>query len=348
MKRLTSAIILILILAGCAPAIGTTKKTQAVSPDAIASNTVESSTPTITNEPLIPIRLPVGYIPNVQFAPLYVAIEKGYFREQGLEVIIDYNTEVDSVTLVASGELDFAIVSGEQVLLARSQGLPVVYVLDWYKKFPVAIASLASENILQPSDLRGKRIGTPALYGASYIGLIVLLQAGGLSEADVQLDTIGYTQVESLTQELDDAVVVYTANEPVQLRSLGYEINELRVSDSMSLVGNGLITNESILGEDPDLVRKMTAGLLLGIQYTIEHPDEAFEICFRYVESLAQADREMQRQVLATSIELWQDDQLLGYSDPVAWQNMQNVLLGMGMLTTPLDLTRAFTNDYLP
>ncbi len=312
----------------------------------IAACAPQTQTPPPPAE-LIPIRLPVGFIPNIQFAPLYVSIEKGYFREEGLDVTIDYSMENDNTVLVGANELPFAIVSGEQVLLARAQDLPVVYVACWYRDFPVGIASLASEGIKTPADLRGKKVGTPVLFGASYIGLQALLAAGGLSEQDLTLDVIGFTQAESLAAGREQAVVIYVTNEPVQLRSQGYEVDVLRVADYLQLVSNGLITNEQTLEENPDLVRRMVRAMLRGIQDTVADPEAAFEISKKHVENLDQADRETQMAVLKTSIELYQREPW-GASDPQAWENMQQVLLDMGLLKEPLDLSRAYTNAFLP
>ena len=296
---------------------------------------------------LTKIRLPLGYIPNVQFAPLYVAVEKGYFREAGLEVTFDYSFETDAMALVGAGEIPFAVVSGEQVLLARSQGLPVVYVAAWYQQYPVAVVSKVEEGIVSPADLKGKTIGLPGLFGANYIGLEALLFSAGLSNDDVTLTSIGFTQVESIATDQVQAASVYAANEPVQLKAQGYEVNEIRVGDHVQLASNGLVTNEATLASNPELVRAMVKAMLRGIADTIQNPDEAYEISKKYVENLANADEAVQKEVLARSIEFWKAEQL-GYSDTSAWENMLDLLIQMELLKDTLNINAAFTNEFLP
>lgn len=322
---------------------------QGAYPSPVASSTPETSAypaPVASAQPLTHIRLPVGYIPNVQFAPLYVAVEKGYYRTEGLEIEFDYSMETDATVLVGAEELPFAIVSGEQVLLARNQGLPVVYVMTWYRDYPVGVAAKTSQGIRTPQDLKGKKIGIPGLFGASYIGLRALLDYAGLAESDVTLDSIGFNQVEALASDQEQAVVIYVANEPVNLRAQGYDLDVITVADYVKLASNGLITNESTLAQDPDLVQRMVRATLRGISDTIANPDQAFEICKEYVEGLGQADQAIQKAVLAASIKLWQADPP-GYADPQAWENMQQVLLKMGFLAQPLDVGKAYTNQFV-
>ena len=319
-------IILSLLLAGCG-----TQSTEVAAP--------------IMDE-LTHLRLPMGFIPNVQYTPFYSSVELGFYEDAGLEIEFDYSFETDGVALVASNELQFAVVSGEQVLLAREQGLPVVYVLAWYGDYPVGIVSKAEQGITGPEDLAGKLIGIPGLFGASYVGLRALLSAGGLDESDVTLDSIGFNQVEALVADQEDVAVIYVANEPVQLEAQGYEINVIPVADYMSLVSNGLITNEETIKNDPDLVRRMVQATLSGIRYTTQHTTPAFEISKDYVEGLDGADTHVQWQVLERSVMLYKKDNL-GYSDLEAWENMQQVLLDMGMLSGPLDLEAAFSNEFI-
>jgi NitT/TauT family transport system substrate-binding protein len=295
---------------------------------------------------LVHIRLPMGYIPDIQQAPFYVAVDKGYFRQAGIDIEFDYSFETDGVALVGANALQFSIASGEQVLLARAQGIPVVYVMAWYKDYPVAVVAKTSQGIRTPQDLRGKKIGLPGLFGASYIGLRALLNAAGLQESDVTLDSIGFNQVEALAADREQAAVVYAANEPVVLRSQGYDLDVIRVSDYVQLASNGVITNEDTIAKNPDLVHRMVQATLRGMTYAASNPDQAYEISKKYVETLAQADAVVQKQVLATSIGFWQMNPP-GQIDPAAWENMQKVLLDMGLLKQAQDLSKAFTNQFV-
>lgn len=293
------------------------------------------------------IRLPMGYIPNIQYAPFYVAVEKGYFRDVGLEIEFDYSFETDGVALVGAGELPFALVSGEQVLLARAQGLPVVFVAAWFQQYPISVVSKVEHGFLTPQDLVGARIGLPGLFGANYVGLQALLYAAGMESSQVTLDSIGFNQVEALATDQEEAVVVYTANEPIVLRAQGYELNEILVADAVELASNGILSNEATIAREPNLVQDFVRAFLHGLDDTIADPEEAARLSASHIPDFAGLDQGIQKQVLQASIALWKADRP-GYSNPQAWENMQDVLLEMSLLTQPLDLSEAFTNEFAP
>jgi NitT/TauT family transport system substrate-binding protein len=305
------------------------------------------NSPTNGSGELTKISLPMGYIPNIQFAPFYVAIEKGYFREAGIELEMDYKFETDGVALVGAGDLPFAVVSGEQVLLARAQGLPVTYVAAWYQQYPVSVVAKSEAEVLIPQDLKGKKIGLPGLFGANYIGLRALLFEAEMSESDVTLDSIGFNQVELLAAGGQDVIVGYAANEPIQLRARGIPVTEIRVAEYVQLAANGILASETIISENPDLVRRFIAAFLKGLADTIADPEEAFELSESHIPNFADLDRAVQSEILATSILQWKAEHL-GHSDPQAWENMQDILLEMGLITEEMDLSKAFTNEFIP
>jgi NitT/TauT family transport system substrate-binding protein len=305
------------------------------------------STPQAFIDETVHIRLLMGYRPDVQFAPLYVAAERGYYKDAGIEIEFSHMPETEALQLVGANEVQFAIVSGEQTPLARAQGLPVVYVMAWWQEYPVGIAASRDSGIETPADLVGKRVGIPGLYGASYVGYRAILSVAGVSDVDVSLDAIGYNQVEALYEGQEDAVVIYVNNEPVQLEAQGFPVNVMRVADYVHLTSNGLITNEETIQEHPDLVRRMVGATLKGLRESIEDPDMAYEVAKLYVEGLEQANEAVMRGVLNASIDSWKAEQL-GYSDPASWENMQLVLIEMGLLEERIDLNQAFTNEFLP
>jgi NitT/TauT family transport system substrate-binding protein len=218
--------------------------------------------------------------------------------------------------------------------------------MAWFKDYPISIVSKSEHNIKSPEDLAGKHIGIPGLFGASYVGFRALLDVAGLDEGEVTLDSIGFNQVEAVAADQVEAAVVYIINEPYQLQALGYDVNVIPVAEYAQLVGNGLITNEKTIQENPDLVRRMVQATIRGINYTVTHPREAYEASEEYVEGLPALQTHLQKAEVERYSSLYQIDPF-GYSDPTAWENMKSLLVNMEIISEELDLSSAFTNEFI-
>jgi len=186
----------------------------------------------------------------------------------------------------------------------------------------------------------------PDRFGADYIGLHVLLNAAGLSESDITLDSIGYNQVDALLAGDQDAVVGDIPSLSIQFFVSGNPVVVLPVADTLNLASFGLVTNQETVDDNPDLVRRLLQALLSGIRFTIAHPEDAFELSEEFVDDLGYANAAPQMDILAAAIKFYQQDPL-GYSSPEAWENTQALLLDLGLLTVPLDLSAAFSNDFI-
>ncbi len=313
----------------------------------IASCGVDSPpSPVVTEESVTAISLYLGKDPSVQYAPFYTAEKMGFFQNAQLAVTFEYGLDTDGVAMVAAGEIPFTIATGDQVLLARADGLPVISILSWYRDTPIGVLALESQDLLHPQDLMGKHIGLPARFGPDYLGLYALLESAGLKESDISLDLIGFNQVDALSTGEIDAVVGNIPNLSISLFVAGHPVDTLPVADTLHLASYGLVTNEETFRQNPDLVGRMVAAVLSGIRFTIAHPEDAFECSQAFVDDLGYANAAPQMDILEASISFYQGDPL-GYAVPQAWENTHALLLEMGLLTTPIDLSAAFSNDFI-
>jgi NitT/TauT family transport system substrate-binding protein len=292
------------------------------------------------------VTIAMGFIPNVQFTPMYVAIERGYFTDEGLEITLDYGMETDLLQRVGTNDLQFAIASGDQVVLARANELPVRYVLNWYNRFPVCVVSLAESGIVEPGDLAGKTVGTPAVEGASYIGWLAFAQEVGLDAGDVNLQVIGYTQVASLVEKRVDAAICYALNEPIQLRTAGYEINAFYLDEYTALVSNGLITNDQTIEAQPELVEKVTRAFLRGLRDTLDDPDAAFDIARTVIPEMDEETARLQRAVLQECLSYWNREPL-GANVPAAWEESVSFLRELELIGAGVNAEDLYTNRFV-
>jgi NitT/TauT family transport system substrate-binding protein len=310
------------------------------SPDPIAEGAEES---------LQQISLGVGFVPNVQFAPLYVGIEKGFYQEEGIDLQLAYGFEDDYVKLVGTNQMQFMIGSGDQMVLGRAQGLPVRYVMNWFTRFPVVIFAKQEAGITEPADLAGKSIGIPGPFGASYVAFRGILEAAGLKESDVRMESIGFTQAAAISQDTVDAAVDYAVNGPVILALQGIETTQIGLDQYIRAPANGLVTNDQTIEQNPALVRSMVQATLRSIQYTLDHPDEAFEIALRFVPAADNENRTANRAVFDASLPYWtpQPGRVPGSTQLEEWQETAVFIQHIGLADSLVEAESLFTNEFI-
>jgi NitT/TauT family transport system substrate-binding protein len=311
-------------------------------------------TATSANRNLHHLTVGLTYIPNIQFAPFYVAEELGYYKDAGLDVTLRHHQfgegEFDAI---AAGKEDAVFGGGDEMLQARDHKISLVYVANVYTKYPVALMVPADSPIKTAADLRGHSIGVPGQYGETYFGLLALLQSAGLKTSDVNIQYIGFTQVAALLGNKVDAVMGYLNNEAIQFQQANFAVRTVAISDAVQplpLVSNGLGALQSELAAHPDDIRALVAATIRGVSYTIAHPQDALNMSKKYVPGLDDSKNAANAlAVLQATIPIWQDTTTSsGHNDPNTWQAMETFMLQYGLISTQMDVTQAYSNDYLP
>jgi NitT/TauT family transport system substrate-binding protein len=247
---------------------------------------------------LTDVRFFLSYIPNIQFSPIYVAAAKGYFEEEGYNLILEHGDENVGVEQIATGDIPFGMISGEQVILARANGRPVVYVYEWFQKYPIAVVIPSTTEAETVADLRGLKVGIPGRFGANYSGLTALLAANDMTENDIQVEVIGFNAPDIVCAGLVNAAVVYINNEPLQLQARAEagacgDITGVKVipaAESANMVSNGIVTNEQIIADNPEMVAAVVRAFDRGLRDVINNPAEAYLLSLDYVENLPISD----------------------------------------------------------
>ena len=243
-------------------------------------------------------RILLTFIPNVQFAPFYVGIQHDIFAAAGFDVSLEHLQEPEVLDLVALGAANYGIVSGEQVILARSRGRDVIYVFEWFQQYPVGLVYSSELDLSDLRRLRGLRVGIPGRFGASYSGLTTLLASAGLTESEIEVNEIGFNAPEVFCLGAVDAAVVYANNEPLQIRNLAaagecgdlQDVALLTVASQVDLVSNGLIVSRSQLNDAPQQTARMVGALRDALRITIGNPAAAYLASLPYVDTLPSDD----------------------------------------------------------
>src|SRR6204780_3287072 len=282
---------------------------------------------------------------QAQFAGFYVAQEKGFYKSAGLDVNIQPGgPDFPAVQMVAGGNEQFGVTGADQILIARSKGVPVVALAVIYRRNPFVMFSLQKSGIKTPADWIGKNVGVKIGGNEELIYRAVLAKSeidkSKLTEMPVKFD------ITPLLTGTVDVWPGYLINEVLAAKEKGFEVSIVAPPDyGIDLYADTLFTTEKMLKEKPDVVRKFVAATLKGWSSAIAAPEEAAQITVKYGSKLTY-DHEFA--MMKASLPLLQPDaKPVGPMDAANWSAAQKLLVDAGFQKAPVDIDKAFTVEFL-
>jgi PAS domain S-box-containing protein len=284
-----------------------------------------------TQAPLEHVKLQLKWTHQFQFAGFYTAVEKGYYRDAGLEVeVIEGRSGVDFIKEVAAGKAEYGIEMPD-LLLRRNSGEPVVVIAALFQHSPIALMSLANSSIRSPHDLASRRV---MLRQASEADLRAMIISEGLTLDKIKVVEHSFN-VESLIRGEVDAMSVYASDFATDLQSRGISFHVMRAIDyGIDFYGDCLFTSERELSKHSKRVRRFREASLRGWEYAMDHPQEIAQLIHdKYApqKSVAwlQAEAEaMQPLFLHQFVEI-------GHMNLGRWRHIGDTYVKLGML--PVD-----------
>lgn len=288
------------------------------------------------------------YIPNVQFAPAYVAVSEGIFTDNGVDASVRHHGSDEGLfTALLAGEEDVVIASGDEAAVASTQGMDLVSIGSYYRDYPGTVIVRDDSLIQSLADLKGATIGIPGEYGSNWYATLAALQGAGLTLADVTVSSIGYTQQAALTQGDVDAVVGFSNNDLVQMRLAGLDVRSIGLPDDAPLIGASIITTRAWAASHPDQARGVVASLGAAMEAIHQRPDAAIEATMAQTGTDSGAEAAA-RAVLEATDPLWVDQSGSANTaqDLERWGMMADFLRQINAVTTDIDVSSVVTNDY--
>jgi NitT/TauT family transport system substrate-binding protein len=217
-------------------------------------------------------------------APYFVAIDKGYYKQEGLNVSIDPGSgSVEGINRVASGayEVGFADINSLIKYRDNPRNLPVKAIMMVYDTPAFSIVSLKKNGIAKPKDLEGKVLGAPAADGA-YAQWPIFVEANKIDRSKVKIENIGFPVREPmLAQGKVDAITGFWFSSYMNLKANGVKDDEIVVLHmrdfGVDLYGNVIIANPDFMRFNPKAAAGFVKATIRGIQETVKNPESAID-----------------------------------------------------------------------
>lgn len=297
---------------------------------------------------LTPVTLQLQWVTQAQFAGYYVALDKGWYREEGIDLtIIPGGPDQDSVNLVTNGTRDFGTALLADLTVAVQNDKPVIGIAQIQQQNGLLLLAKKSSGIQSPKDFTGKTVGV--WLGSWEAQFDALMAQQGIAPDQFSLVSQGYSMAAFINDELDVAsAMVY--NEYYTVLESGISKDNLNIIDyadyGLDFPGDTLFTSKTTAEQNPELCIGMVRASLKGWQYAIEHPEEAVDIVLKYDQTGVQT-KEHQLSMMNEIAKLVQvQGRQVGRSDESVLKRTIDTLLEFGILKETIQPLDVMTNEF--
>lgn len=290
----------------------------------------------------------LDWTPNTNYSGLFVAKDKGYYLEEGLDIRIE-EAGAGVLPLVATGKAQFGVSFQEQVTFARlNDNIPIVSIAAVVQHNSSGFASLKEKEIAGVADLEGKSYGS---WGTEVEEATIkaLMDKAAADFNKVNIVTIGEADLFAVMEKLADFAWIYYGWDGIAAELRGTELNfiPLRELDpAFDYYTPVIISSESLIDEQPELVERFMRATAKGYRLAIEDPAAAASILLENVPeldgNLVRASQEWLKDKYQADAEMW------GLQRKEVWEDYSRWLLEHGLVDRMLDVEKAFTNEFIP
>lgn len=291
--------------------------------------------------------------PSASMVGLYASEGLGFFTDEGIELSIEYSSGTgEAAALLTAGKADFAITSPDVVMMLVGKGADIISTFTTIQDEINRLVVLKDSPIKQISDLKGKDIGVPALGALSYYTLLRELKLSGMSVDDVKIVSVGFgtAAVETLFQRKVAALMTPSMGGLLYLsKSRGIDINIIPMKGT-PIPTNVLATSNMKIQTDRDTVIRVGRAMAKGLVYLVANSTAATDVMAKLHPELV-TDRNLiefnSRFMANASIMKNLEKNPVGWHDPAAWSNTQQLYQDLGLIPKGVDAQKCYTNDLL-
>ncbi len=294
------------------------------------------------------VTVQLKYKHQAQFAGIYVALDKGYYKEENLEVQLkEGGSGIDLIAPVVEGDAQFGIASSDLILAKRAEGMKIKAIAAIYRRSAAIFVSKAGSGIKRPHDMVGKRIAVFSKNAKEYeFQLRAMLNKLNLDISEMELLPLDHNYEGFLGGDVD-VTGAYLTGGVLRLKSQGAELNYIFPSDyGIDFYSDTIFVNESLLEHDSDLALRFLRATLKGWNDAIKDMKNAVDISVRYSQK---GDKHLETVMMDTQLPLiYTGDDHIGWMSEKVWSGMNRILFEQEVIEKPLDdINSVYTMELL-